>query len=231
MPSVMADRVLTEEHIGRFSSPQGELPATNWNFRDLVPGADDLVATGADLSVGTLLEAYSHGYFPMPLDADTIGWWNPAVRGIIPLDGLVVSTSLRKSCRRFDVTVDTRFRTVMSACADPTRPHGWIDDRFIDAYDRLHRQGWAHSIEILDEGRLVGGVYGVHIGGFFAGESMFHTETDASKVALVALVALLQAADVRLFDVQWTTPHLMSLGAIDVPRSDYLRMLHDALNR
>lgn len=223
--------VLTDHNVTRFSRPQGEPPPPNWNFRHLEAGDDDLVAAGADISIGTLIDAYSNGFFPMPLDRRTIGWWNPLVRGVIPLDGLIISSSLRKSCRRFEVTVDTRFRDVMRACADPRRPHGWITDSFVDAYDDLHRAGWAHSIEILADGELVGGVYGVHIGRFFAGESMFHSRTDASKVAVVALVALLQTAGCVLFDVQWTTPHLESLGAIDVPRGQYLQMLHQALNR
>jgi leucyl/phenylalanyl-tRNA--protein transferase len=231
MPSVMAEQVLTDSNIVRFSRAQGDRPVPTWNFGDLVAGDEDLVAAGADLSIGTLIDAYSHGFFPMPLDARNIGWWSPAIRGIIPIGGLIVSSSLRKSCRRFDISVDTRFRDVMQACADPRRPHGWINDRFIDAYDELHRSGWAHSVEVLYDGELVGGVYGVHIGRLFAGESMFHTRKDASKVALVALVALLQEATFSLFDVQWTTPHLVSLGAIDVPRADYLQMLSGALNR
>lgn len=227
----VVDRVLTHDNVERFTADQGEPPVPTWNFRDLEPGDEDIVAAGADLSIGTLIDAYSHGFFPMPLDSRHIGWWSPVVRGIIPLDGLIVSTSLRKSCRRFDLTVDTRFRDVMLACADPRRPHGWINSDFVDAYDRLHRAGWAHSVEVHDDGELVGGVYGVHIGKFFAGESMFHTRTDASKVALVSLVALLRAAEFRLFDVQWTTPHLVSLGAVDVPREQYLQMLGDALIR
>lgn len=231
IPPVLTEQVVTDAHLERFTRDQGERPSATWNFQDLVPGDDDLVAAGADLSIGTLINAYSHGYFPMPLDRRSIGWWNPIVRGIIPLDGLNVSTSLRKSCRRFDFSVDTRFRDVMRACANPHRPHGWITESFVDAYENLHRAGWAHSVEVLHEDELVGGIYGVHIGRFFAGESMFHTRTDASKVALVALVALLRAADFRLFDVQWTTPHLVSLGAIDVPRADYLELLGAALNR
>ncbi len=227
----MIERVLTERHIACFTRHQGEPPAATWNFHDLVPGDEDLVAAGADLSIGTLIDAYSNGFFPMPLNKKTIGWWSPTTRGVMPLDGLLVSSSLRKSCRRFDIAVDTRFREVMQACADPRRPHGWITGTFVDAYDDLHRAGWAHSVEILEDGELVGGVYGVHIGKFFAGESMFHRRTDASKVALVALVALLDAADFRLFDVQWTTPHLASLGAIDVPRDEYIQMLRAALNR
>jgi len=231
MSPVTIDQILTEEYIARFSADQGDPPPPTWNFGDITAGDDDLVAAGADLSVGTLIDAYSHGFFPMPLDRRTIGWWSPVVRGIIPLDGFVVSSSLRKSCRRFTIAVDTRFRDVMRACADPSRPHGWITDTFIDAYERLHRAGWAHSVEVYDGDELVGGVYGVHIGRFFAGESMFHTRTDASKVALVALVRLLKAAEFRLFDVQWTTPHLVSLGAVDVTRAEYLQMLGDALIR
>ena len=223
--------VLTEDRVARWRAPQLDAPPSPWNFRDLVPGEDDLVAIGADLEIGTLLDAYAHGFFPMPMDDRGIGWWNPVTRGILPLDGLIISSSLRKSCRRFDIGVDTRFSDVMRACADPRRPHGWINDDFVDAYAELHRRGWAHSVEVISGGELVGGIYGVHIGGFFAGESMFHTRTDASKVALVALVALLQASGFRLFDVQWTTPHLTGLGAIDVPRAEYLRMLAAALIR
>ncbi len=227
----MVERVVTDRHLGVFTSPQGTPPAPTWNFHDLVPGEEDLVAAGADLSIGTLIDAYSHGFFPMPLDRRHIGWWCPMVRGILPMGGLHISSSLRKSCHRFDITVDEHFRAVMQACADPRRPHGWITGSFVDAYEALHLAGWAHSVEVHEDGELVGGVYGVHIGRFFAGESMFHTRTDASKVALVALVALLEAADFALFDVQWTTPHLVSLGAVDVPRAAYLEMLAGALNR
>jgi leucyl/phenylalanyl-tRNA--protein transferase len=192
-----------------------------------------LVAVGADLEPGTLLAAYRAGLFPMPLDGPHggghIGWWSPHPRGIIPLDGLVVHRSLQRSCRRFTITRDTAFREVMQRCGDPRRPHGWITPQFVDAYERLHLMGWAHSIEVWRDGELVGGVYGVRIGGFFAGESMFHTATDASKVALVALVHWLRHTDASLFDVQWTTPHLRSLGAIDVDRDEYLRRLAAAI--
>jgi leucyl/phenylalanyl-tRNA--protein transferase len=116
----------------------------------------------------------------------------------------------------------------MKACGDPSRPHGWINLEFIRAYSHLHAMGWAHSVEVFHDNHLVGGVYGVRVGKLFAGESMFHTQTDASKAALVALVALLDAAGITLFDVQWTTPHLTSLGAIDIPRSDYLALLAQA---
>ncbi len=191
-----------------------------------------LVAVGADLAPGTLLAAYRHGLFPMPVRRRAIGWWSPDPRGIIPIDGLRVSRSLRRSCRNFEVRVDTSFRTVMERCGDPRRPNGWITSEFVDAYHRLHELGWAHSVETFDRaGALVGGLYGVSIGGLFAGESMFHTATDASKVALVALVEILREMGASLLDVQWTTPHLVSLGAIDVARAEYLARLAEAVGQ
>ena len=188
-----------------------------------------LCGIGADLEPGTLLAAYRSGIFPMPLRKKTLGWWAPDPRGLIPLDGLIVSRSLRRSRRRYEVRFDTRFRDVMERCADPTRPHGWITPEFVDAYEELHRLGWAHSVETYLGDRLVGGLYGVHIGGLFAGESMFSDATDASKVALVRLVDWLVESRVKLLDVQWTTPHLVSVGAIEVPRSKYLHLLADAI--
>lgn len=184
-----------------------------------------MVGVGADLQPGTLLAAYRGGLFPMPFHQKTIGWWTPDPRGIMPLDGMIVSRSLRASARRFEVSVNTRFTEVMRRCGDPRRPHGWINEEFVQAYTRLHEMGWAHSVEVWRGDELVGGLYGVRIGRFFAGESMFHSATDASKVALWATVRLLRAEGAELFDVQWSTPHLASLGVIDVPRSDYLRML------
>jgi leucyl/phenylalanyl-tRNA--protein transferase len=186
---------------------------------------------GADLEPGTLLAAYRAGLFPMRAFADgPIAWWSPDPRGVIPLDGLHVSRSLRRAMARLTVMFDTDFEGVMRACADPGRPHGWIDEAFIAAYCELHRLGWAHSVETRDAGgALVGGLYGVRIGGLFAGESMFHRVTDASKVALAATVEQLRATGATLFDVQWTTGHLVSMGAVDVPRSDYLAQLCDAV--
>ena len=184
-----------------------------------------LVAVGADLEPGTLLAAYRSGLFPMPVARRRIGWWSPDPRGILPLDGLRVSRSLRKSCGRFEVRVDTAFEDVMRRCGDPHRPNGWIDNHFVRAYVRLHELGWAHSVETWLDDELVGGLYGVRIDAFFAGESMFHTATDASKVALVRLVEWLNDTGGRLLDVQWSTPHLASLGVIDVSRTDYLTML------
>jgi leucyl/phenylalanyl-tRNA--protein transferase len=188
-----------------------------------------LVAIGADLEPGTLLAAYRAGLFPMPVAMRRIAWFSPDPRGIIPLDGLRVSRSLRRSMRRFEVRFDTRFREVMERCADPSRPGGWITRDFVEAYTRLHGLGWAHSVEVYAEGELAGGLYGVRINGFFAGESMFHRATDASKVALVHLVRWLTATGATLLDVQWTTPHLASLGAIDIPRDEYLQRLATAI--
>jgi leucyl/phenylalanyl-tRNA--protein transferase len=152
-------------------------------------------------------------------------------RGVLPLDGLRVSRSLRQAVRRMEIRVDTAFADVISACADPARDGRWIDARIVEAYTRLHDLGWAHSVEAWQDGELAGGLYGVAVGGLFAGESMFHRARDASKVALVGLVDLLrdEHADHRLLDVQWRTEHLASLGVVTVPRPTYLRMLRRAL--
>lgn len=184
----------------------------------------EIVAVGGDLEPATLLDAYSEGLFPMPVGRH-LGWFSPDPRAVIPLDGLHVSRSLRRSLGAFEIRVNSAFEEVMRACGDPRRPHGWINDAFISAYTRLHELGWAHSIETWKGGELVGGVYGVRIGAFFAGESMFHRVTNASKVALWAAVELLRADGVRLFDVQWMTPHLASMGAVEISRDEYLRLL------
>jgi leucyl/phenylalanyl-tRNA---protein transferase len=196
-------------------------PASDWPDQDLIAG-------GADLDPPTLIDAYRHGLFPMTVSAlpDMLGWWSPDPRGVIPLDGLRITKSLKQSIRKFDVRVDTCFKEVMSACASPSRADGWITPEFIRAYVRLHELGWAHSIEVFDrEGELAGGLYGVRIGGLFAGESMFHRQRDASKVALVALVDLMRSGRMSLLDTQWCTEHLATLGAVEVPRSEYLRRL------
>jgi leucyl/phenylalanyl-tRNA--protein transferase len=207
-----------------------EPPPCPWAFPDIDPDSpDEIVAVGADLEPGTLLAAYRTGLFPMPMQGH-LAWWSPQPRGVIPLGGLVVSRSLRRSCRRYEIRVDTAFAEVMQACADPHRPHGWITPGFLHAYEELHRLGWAHSVEAWSpEGELVGGLYGVEIDGLFAGESMFHRRRDASKVALVALVERLRARGATLLDVQWCTPHLASLGAIEVSRRGYLARLARAL--
>lgn len=208
-----------------------EPPPSRWRLPDpRHADLDGVVGLGGDLEPGTLLAAYRSGLFPMPYGRRRIIWFSPDPRAVIPLDGLRVSRSLRRSCRRYSVTHDSAFTDVMRRCGDPRRPGGWITPAFVDAYTRLHRLGWAHSVECRDdEGRLVGGLYGVRVARFFAGESMFHTATDASKVALVALVERLRAEGVRLLDVQWLTPHLSSLGAIAIPRDDYLRQLAEAV--
>jgi leucyl/phenylalanyl-tRNA--protein transferase len=204
-----------------------------FDLRAAEPG-EDLVAAGADLRPGTLLAAYRAGLFPMGLGRagkGPMGWWSPDPRGILPLDGLRVSRSLRRSLGRFELRVDTDFDAVVAACADPSRPGRWITPAVADAYGELHRLGWAHSVECWSGGRLVGGLYGVAVGGLFAGESMFHRATDASKVALVGLVRMLGAdADPRrLLDVQWRTEHLAGLGVIEIPRAEYLARLRTAL--
>ena len=148
---------------------------------------------------------------------------------MIPLDGLRVSRSLRRSIAKLDIRVDASFASVIRACGDPARPDGWIDDEFIAAYTRLHELGWVHSVEAWQDGVLVGGLYGVSINGLFAGESMFHRVPDASKVALVALVERLRGMGATLLDVQWVTPHLASLGAIAITREQYGALLESAL--
>jgi leucyl/phenylalanyl-tRNA--protein transferase len=214
-----------------------EPPATGWVFPDVAAlptdgRGDDLVGMGADLEPGTLLAAYRQGLFPMPAEdfADGMLWWSPVQRGVLPLDRLRVSRSLRQSARRMEIRVDCAFAQVIDACGDPRRDGAWINDQIRFAYSRLHRLGWAHSVEAWQGGELVGGLYGVAIDGLFAGESMFHRVRDASKVALMGLVDILrdEYADRRVLDVQWPTPHLASLGVVTVPRPAYLRMLGEA---
>lgn len=192
----------------------------------------DLVGLGADLAPSTLIDAYQRGLFPMEISEvpGIVGWWSPNPRGILPLDGLRVTRSMRQSAKRYDVRVDTCFTRVIRGCADPSREDGWITDEFIEAYTRLHKLGWAHSIEVFDRlGRLAGGLYGVRVDGFFSGESMFHVERDASKVAVMALADLMRSTGMTLLDVQWCSEHLASLGAIAISRSDYLSRLADAV--
>jgi leucyl/phenylalanyl-tRNA---protein transferase len=214
-------------HAGR---PPIEPAGNRWRLpRPELADDDGLCGIGADLAPGTLLAAYRSGIFPMPMRKKLLGWWSPDPRGVIPLDGLIVSRSLRRSCKRYEVRFDSRFRDVMARCGDPSRPHGWITAQFVDAYEQLHLLGWAHSVETYLDGRLVGGLYGVRIAGLFAGESMFSDATDASKVALVSLVDWLVESGATLLDVQWTTPHLVSMGAIDVARPSYLQLLQEAI--
>ncbi|NIR36780.1 MAG: leucyl/phenylalanyl-tRNA--protein transferase [Actinobacteria bacterium] len=213
---------------GAYAEPVAvEPPPTLWRFPpvdEAEPGG--LVGVGADLEPGTVLAAYRHGMFPMPLEPDgVVGWWSPDPRGVLEPGDLRVSRSLRRSLRRFEIRTDTAFSEVIEACADPGRPHGWIDAQIREAYLRLHELGWVHSVEAWRDGRLAGGLYGVVVGGLFAGESMFHRERDASKVALVALVDMLSDGHRRLIDVQWRTDHLASLGVAAWPRRRYLDRL------
>ncbi len=195
------------------------------------------MAVGADLAPGTVLAAYRCGLFPMAVDfpgrrgSSEMAWWSPDPRGVLPLAGLRVSRSMRQSARHFEVRVDTAFAEVVAGCADPRRTGGWIDEEIATAYTELHRLGWAHSVEAWRDGELAGGLYGVAIGGLFAGESMFTRVRDASKVALMGLVDLLgdEYAAVRLLDTQWQTPHLATLGVVEIPRRDYLTRLERAL--
>jgi len=212
------------------------LPPPRWGFDPAAWPSDDAVAVGADLEPATLVAAYRTGLFPMPLDdVAPMVWWSPLRRGVLQPERLKVSRSLRQASRRFETRVDTAFAAVLRACADPRRPGAWISEDVRRAYERLHGLGWAHSVETYDRaGRLVGGLYGVAIGGLFAGESMYHHERDASKVALVALVELLQAdaeGRPRLVDVQRQTPHLSSLGVEEVDRLTYLAMLPELVDQ
>ena len=214
-----------------FAAAPAEPPRTRWRLPPAFTADEHgLVGVGADLAPGTLLAAYRSGLFPMPIDRRGVAWWSPHPRGVLPLDGLRVSNSLRKSCRRYAIRYNTCFREVMSRCGDPARPNGWINGEFVDAYSELNSLGWAHSVEVFDQNdQLVGGLYGVKINRFFAGESMFSVARDASKVALVALVDELRGSGAELLDVQWTTPHLVSMGAVDLDRDVYLRLLEQAV--
>jgi leucyl/phenylalanyl-tRNA--protein transferase len=217
---------------------------SRWRFPDpATAGEDGLVGIGADLEPATLLDAYRRGIFPWPHPGAPLPWFSPDPRGVIPLDGLVVSRSLRARLRRsgWETTVDRAFAAVLAGCADrPTEARSgglgpgppesgeggtWITPPMRAAYQRLHDLGHAHSLEVWAGGELVGGLYGVGVGGVFTGESMFHLASDASKVALVDLVARLAEAGGQLIDVQMVTPHLASLGARDLPRADFLRLL------
>ncbi len=212
MPLTLLDRRL------RFPSP-------------LLADAEGLVAVGGDLSVPRLSLAYRSGIFPWTVDPVT--WWSPEPRGIFELDGFHVSRSLAGVIRKgiFRTTVDQAFRRVIEGCAAPApgRRSTWITPQFIEAYTQLHEQGHAHSLECWQDRRLVGGIYGVAVGGFFAGESMFHRVSDASKVALFHLVEHLRRQGFVLFDIQMLTPITTQLGGTTIPRREYLRRLAEAI--
>jgi len=211
------------------------VPPARFDFAHLTPEAgEDLVASGGDLLPSTLLAAYAAGYFPMGLGGGgegPLGWWSPDPRGVLLPAAVHVSRSLRRSLRRFEVRVDTAFADVVAGCADPSREGAWITADVAAAYQRLHALGWAHSVEVFEDGELAGGLYGISIGGLFAAESKFHRTTDASKAAVVALAGVMTSDGVegRLVDVQWRTEHLATLGVQAVPRGRYLRLLGAAL--
>lgn len=204
---------------------------SRFDLPDPATADGDVVAVGGDLAPGTILQAYRKGMFPMHLEDGHLGWWSPIERAVIPLHGLRVTRSLRQSTRRYQVSVDQDFPGVIEGCADPSRPESWITPEIVAAYTELHRLGWAHSVEVWDRERnLVGGLYGVALGGLFAGESMFHVTRDASKVALVHLVVMMSRAGEGLIDVQWLTPHLESLGAVVIGKDAYLARLPTLLS-
>ncbi len=188
------------------------------------------------LTPEVLLRAYSIGLFPMAESADDpeIFWVEPEMRGIIPLDSFHVSKSLAKTIRKapFEIRINTAFEAVMAACAEPApdRPTTWINETIKSLYSSLNRIGHAHSVEAWEDGKLVGGLYGVSLGSAFFGESMFSRRTDASKICLVHLVERLRAKGFTLLDTQFTTDHLKTFGAIDIPRAQYTRLLEKAMN-
>lgn len=187
------------------------------------------------LPVDLLVSAYASGWFPMAVGNGEIRWFSPDPRGIIPLDTFHVPRRLARDLRRgtFDIVINRDFRAVIRACAeadrDPEDAGTWISAEIIESYCALHEAGFAHSVEAWRDGRLAGGLYGVALGGAFFGESMFHHVTNASKVALVALVERLRERGFMLLDTQWTTEHLEQFGAIEIPRTRYLRLLSQAI--
>ncbi len=188
------------------------------------------------IPVDRLVSAYASAWFPMAVEGAGIRWFSPDPRGIIPLDEFHVPRRLARVVRRslFHLTVDASFDAVIRGCAEAertTESGTWIDDEIFESYCLLHQAGYAHSVEAWHDGRLAGGLYGVALGGAFFGESMFHHVTDASKVALVALVDRLRHRGYTLLDTQWTTEHLEQFGAVEVPRRRYLQLLSEALRR
>jgi leucyl/phenylalanyl-tRNA--protein transferase len=213
-----------------------EPPETEIRFPDPRDMPSDVVAVGVDFRAGTLLSAYRAGIFPWPQSSRRVGWFSPDPRAIFPIEHEPHwSRSLRRTLRseKFSVTLDEAFVDVVEACGSERSEGTWIVPQLIEGYTRLHKLGWAHSVEVwaVENGEriLVGGIYGLAIGRFFSGESMFHRRTDASKVAFASLVGKLRAAKYELFDVQVQNPHLESLGVIEIPRDEYLDRLARAL--
>ena len=189
------------------------------NINKIDKNLGDLISIGADLETSTLIKAYSSGYFPMEVSDENgnmiLGWFSPIKRGVLPLGNLRITKSMKKSYNRFTYKIDQKFEKVMR--------------KFIYNYTKLHELGFAHSVEVYEDDELVGGLYGVSLGAFFAGESMFSTKSDASKVALIKLIEILKDQKALLLDTQWLTPHLASLGAIEISRNEYSIQLNEAL--
>ncbi|GGI04749.1 leucyl/phenylalanyl-tRNA--protein transferase [Egicoccus halophilus] len=238
------ERATERRWLGRRPTASGEpglarapqpVPPSSWVLPDPHEADEDgVVGVGADLAPGTLVDAYRRGIFPWPHPGVPLPWFSPDPRGVLPVDGFHVSRSLRRRLRTcgWTTTVDAAFGAVVAACGQDRGEAGtWITGTMARAYGRLHDLGWAHSLEVWSDGRLVGGIYGVQVGGVFTGESMFHRETDASKVALLDLARRLATAGGSLLDVQLTTAHLASLGARDVPRNAFLTELDRAGRR
>lgn len=205
-------------------------PSSGFPDPERIADENGLVAVGGDLSVPRLLQAYRQGIFPWTVSPIT--WWSPDPRGVIELEELHISRSLARTLRRkvFEVSINRDFRGVMLGCAGQKRgERTWITPEFVAAYCQLHAAGHAHSVECWNGDRLVGGIYGVAVGAAFAGESMFHAEDDASKVALVHLVGRLREKGFQLFDIQMVTPATEQLGAREIPRAEYLRRLRAAV--
>lgn len=195
-------------------------------------GPEGFLGYGGDFEPATVIAAYAQGIFPWPHGDDEYLWFSPDPRAIIPVGGLHISRRLARTLRqgRFRVTMDRAFRDVMNACAE--RPEGtWITPALVDGYCRLHERGWAHSIEVWDaDGMLVGGLYGVRVGDLFGAESMFHRATDASKVAMVAMMEWAEATAIEVVDVQVLTPHTEAMGAVEIPRDGYLALTRRAIS-
>jgi len=194
---------------------------------------EGIVGVGGDLRPGSLLEAYAHGIFPWFNPGDPIIWWSPDPRAIFDLRDFHVPRRLAATIKqnKFRVTTDMRFRAVMEGCAADREEGTWVTAEMIDAYTELHERGHAHSLEVWLGDDLVGGIYGVALGGFFAGESMFHRVRDASKVALVSLLTRLRDRGFELFDTQILNDHTEQFGAFEIPRAEYLRRLANAVRK
>jgi leucyl/phenylalanyl-tRNA---protein transferase len=218
---------------GRTRAPRA-VPPSVWSLPDPDDaGPEELLGFGADLAPATLVDAYQRGIFPWPHLDTPLPWFSPDPRGVLTPGSLHTSRSLARTLRRcgWTTTVDADFPGVIAGCANRDDEGTWITPEMEAAYRRLHELGWAHSVEVWEGERLVGGIYGVQVGAVFTGESMFHRETDASKVALVDLLDRFTLAGGVVLDVQLVTPHLASLGAVEVSRSVFLAQLRDLRSR